>query len=57
MKIRVFDIKYDTDGEDVDLPQSIEFEVQDHEHLEDELSELISDHTGFCHFGFNYEEI
>jgi hypothetical protein len=49
------DIKYDTDGEDIDLPSQLEIEVPDNIE-EDEIDEYISDEisniTGFCHFGF-----
>ena len=55
MKIKVFNILYDTDGEDVELPQEFEVEVDDHEDVEEELSEVITDQTGFCHKGFDYE--
>lgn len=55
MMIRVFNIQYDTDGEDVPLPKEIVFKLEDHEDLENELSEAITDHTGFCHRGFAYE--
>lgn len=59
MKVKVFDIDWDTDGEDVELPSEIEVEVDDEfADDEDELSEVIgdylSDEYGFCHFGFDY---
>ena len=55
MKFRVFNVRYDTDGEMVPLPQELTLELSDHEDVEDELSELVSDLTGFCHHGFEYE--
>lgn len=55
MKIKVFNILYDTDGEDVELPQEFEVEVDDHEDVGEELAEWITDQTGFCHKGFDYE--
>lgn len=55
MKFKVTNIKYDTDGEMIPLPEELVLELADHEHVEDELSEVISDLTGFCHFGFDYE--
>lgn len=59
MKVKVFDIDWDTDGEDVELPLEIELEIDDKfVNDEDELSEVIcdylSDEYGFCHFGFDY---
>ena len=52
----VTNIKYDTDGENIELPKEIEIEVPDglsDEHELEFLSDEISDVTGFCHFGFN----
>lgn len=57
MKFRVSNIKYDTDGEMIPLPQELVLELADHEFVEDELSELVSDLTGFCHHGFEYEVV
>jgi len=58
-KYTVYDIKYDTDGEDVDLPEKLEINVPDHitesEDIEQILSDEISNITGFCHFGFLIE--
>jgi len=56
MKYLVTDIIYDTDGEDINLPEELEIEVP--EDIEDgyEINEFISDEisniTGFCHKGF-----
>jgi len=63
--IRVFlitDIDWDTDGEEVDLPEEITVNVSEDEELEEDeieeyISDKISDKTGFCHFGFNYKEV
>ena len=62
MKYKAYDIIYDTDGEDIDLPTEMEIEVPDdvNEYWEDEfhfISNEISDRTGFCHYGFNAEKI
>ena len=55
-KFIVTGIKYDTDGEKVDLPDSLEIEVPDNEEdIEQFLSDEISNRTGFCHFGFSIE--
>ena len=45
MKYKAFNIQYDTDGEDNDLPKEIEIEIPDE----------ISNKTGFCHLGFEYK--
>lgn len=53
--VRVFDIEWDTDGEEIDLPNSLELQIPDditNEELEDYVSDQISNITGFCHFGF-----
>ena len=56
-KIKVFEISYDTDGEDVDLPETLEIEVSDDEEdVEGFLSEKICDITGYLHLGFYYTE-
>lgn len=58
-KYKVTDIKYDTDGETIDLPSTLEIEVDEarleDENIEDILSDEISNITGFCHFGFVIE--
>lgn len=48
--MKAINIKWDTDGENVELPNEIElpFGMVD----EDEISDYISDETGFCHYGF-----
>lgn len=57
----VTDIEWDTDGEDVDLPEEIEITIPDDEELNspEEVLDFISDEitniTGFCHLGFSTE--
>lgn len=48
--MKAVNIVWDTDGENVKLPNEIElpFGMFD----EDEISDYISDETGFCHYGF-----
>jgi len=48
MRIRCFDIDYDTDGEDVDLPQEIIIDLDDDEDPEYDSADAISDITGWC---------
>ena len=52
---------YDTDGEDVDLPNELEIEVSDEltddDDIEGFIENEISNITGFCHYGFTYEII
>ncbi len=47
-------IKWDTDGEKIKLP--IKIELPDGMTDEDEISDYISDQTGYCHMGFCIEE-
>lgn len=51
MEIRVFNIDYDTEGKDIDLPKELTLEVNSLSEIEDK----ISDETVFCHWSFEYE--
>lgn len=53
MLVRVFDIKWDTDGEDIDLPKEVRFEVEE----EDDIADKLSDYYGFCVFRFDFEKL
>ena len=57
MKVRAFNIKYDTDGEKVKLPKSIiiDMDVEDENDIDLEIADYISDITGWCVLGCNYE--
>lgn len=58
LAIRIYNIAYDTDGEDdIELPTEFVVTVEDNEDVEDQLSDYITEQTGFCHFGFEFEEI
>ena len=54
----VTDIQYDTDGEDIDLPESLDIDVPDDndEELVDYLGDEISRVTGYCHEGFTFDK-
>lgn len=55
-KYKATSINYDTDGHDVDLPDSIIVDLPDDTHPDevgDLISDAISDQTGYCHFGFS----
>jgi hypothetical protein len=60
-KYKVTDIKYDTDGEEIDLPKELEIEVLEELETEDDFFDYISDEisniTGFCHKGFSVTKI
>ena len=54
---KVFDISYDTDGNDVELPDELLIEVPDDldvDEILDYLCDKISDITEYCHHGFNF---
>ena len=46
-EIEAYEIEYDTDGKDVDLPKSMRFMVNLLDIDEDEIADLISDKTGW----------
>jgi hypothetical protein len=64
MKIKVTDIVYDTrdicdghqwDQNELDLPSEMIVEVDGIIDVESEIADAISDKTGWCVQGFNYE--
>ena len=50
--MKAINILWDTDGEEVNLPNEIEIPDWIDEDDDDEISDYLSDVTGFCHFGF-----
>ena len=57
MKIRFFDIQWDTDGEEVDLPTETIMEVPEDCDLDTEGADVLSDKFGWCVLGFNWEKV
>jgi hypothetical protein len=61
MKAIVTNVKFDTDGEVVDLPVEFEIEVPsdivEEQDIDDFVSDEISNITGFCHYGFEMKLI
>lgn len=53
MKRYAVNIIWDTDGENVDLPTEIE--IPDHLIEDEDISDFITEATGFCHNGFTIE--
>jgi hypothetical protein len=55
----VTNVKYDTDGEKVDLPSTLEIKIPvdlDEEEIDEFVSDKISEITGFCHKGFSMDK-
>ena len=52
--MKAVNIEWDTDGEDVALPTEIE--IPNGIYFEDDISDYITDMTGFCHKGFEIIE-
>jgi len=57
MRVKAYRIEYDTDGEEVHgLPKVLHFNIEDPDfNPENDLADLISDHTGWCVFSFKYK--
>ena len=53
--MKAINIQWYTDGEIIYLPTEIEIpdELANNYEYEDEISDYITDVTGFCHFGFD----
>lgn len=49
-RMKAINIRWDTDGENISLPKEID--IPEGMTDEDEISDYISDVTGFCHKGF-----
>ena len=50
--MKAINILWDTDGEEVNLPNEIEIPDWVDKEDQDEISDYLSDTTGFCHFGY-----
>jgi len=64
MKVKVTDIVYDTesdgviyDATELGLPTELEIELVGDNDIESEIADVISDLTGWCVQGFNYEVV
>ena len=58
--IRIFNISYDTDDEEISLPDELGMKIPKgakEAELTDLASDYISDTTGFCHNGFDWSPI
>ena len=59
MEINVFNIVWDTDGEEVDLPTrcsvSVSKDAVDEFGIDNVIADTLSDAYGWCHRSFNYQ--
>ncbi len=49
--MKAINIKWDTDGDSVEIPT--EMEISEGMMDEEEISDYLTDETGFCHEGFD----
>lgn len=63
-KYKAFNINWDVDNDEeiiASLPTELTINVDDsitnEEEVSNEISNLISDETGFCHYGFEYKKL
>lgn len=52
--MKAINILWDTDGENISLPDEID--IPEGMADEEQISDYISDKTGFCHYGFELVE-
>ena len=52
--MKAINIQWDTDGENISLPKEID--IPEGMTDEEQISDYISDKTGFCHYGFELVE-
>jgi hypothetical protein len=57
IKIKFYHINWDTDGEEVDLPEKVSFTVNDDFDVENDGSDLLSDEYGFLVIGYRWKKI
>jgi len=60
MKVKCFNIKWETDGEVVDLPKTMTFDVCDKstdDEIEEFLTDALSDRTGWLHDGYSWSRV
>ena len=55
-RYRLFDIDWDTDGEDVDLPSEVIVEIDDDQDIVYDGADALSDQYGWCVNSFEIEE-
>ena len=56
-RVRVYDIKWDTDGKKVDLPTEVVISIKKKELEDTNIADILSDKYGWCIFSLKVEEI
>lgn len=58
-QVRFSNIKWDTDGADTDLPETVVIDVSfdDETELSIEGADILSDEYGYCVLSFDFEEL
>ena len=56
-KINFYNIDWDTDGEEIDLPTDVILTVDVDVEISLEGADLLSDEYGFCVNSFNFQEL
>jgi hypothetical protein len=57
MLIRFWDISWDTDGEDADLPTDVTLEVENDLDIANDGADVLSDKFGFLVEGFYFDRV
>lgn len=57
MKVRFYNIVWDTDGESVSLPTEVTLEVEADINVEYDGADVLSDKYGYCVHSFDYETL
>ena len=55
--VNFYNIDWDTDGEEIDLPTDIILTVDEDAEISLEGADLLSDEYGFCVNSFNFQEL
>lgn len=58
VNVKIYDIEWDDDGEDVDLPTKVDATIEyndDDDYLSDVISDWLSNEYGYCVDDFTYE--
>ena len=54
VEVEAYDIDWDTDGEDVDLPDSVKIMMDNYDDIENDIADRLSDRFGWCVNSYNW---